>query len=504
MSILNPFIVFVSGHFPLNTYYAKLTRRTIERYTKLHGYGFFYDETQPESTNTHELHYKRCQSLQYAFKMYPNSRWFVWVDSDVYVNDYTTKVENVIDLTDDNILYHLFHEKPWSFPVNTGVKFVNRDAMELEQEIFSLRNSLPWCEFPFEQKAIAEYIMPKYGDKIKIHDPYKLNCLEKAYGQEVSKNAVFIHLCAMNEIQRNNITRDRLDNASFAVFYGKGLNFIDVTEIVYEKCIMNDTLVIPSGDMNRYNIFNADPTIGIVKEIRVVLNGEIFHFEHDKNIEINLNNSIPFTRRLFQLQSKIKLDFGSFLDEYVEQTFAVKYICPSSSVLELGGNIGRNSMIIASILNDDKKLVTLETDPNSVEKLIINRDKNGFLFFIEPHALSKRKLIQKGWDTIPSDVVLDGYYSVSSISFDELEKKYEIKFDTLVVDCEGALYYILQDNPELLSNIKTVIMENDYHNIEHKKYVDKILQKYGLSIAFQQCGGWGPCADFFYEVWKRL
>jgi hypothetical protein len=35
-------------------------------------------------------------------------------------------------------------------------------------------------------------------------------------------------------------------------------------------------------------------------------------------------------------------------------------------------------------------------------------------------------------------------------------------FDTLVLDCEGAFYYILQDTPEILEGIKLLIMENDY------------------------------------------
>lgn len=78
-----PKIVFMSGHYPLDTYYAQETRKTFEEYTARHGYGFY-----------------------------------------------------------------LFHERPWPYPVNTGVKIVNRDALELEEEVWSLRNTEPWCQFP--------------------------------------------------------------------------------------------------------------------------------------------------------------------------------------------------------------------------------------------------------------------------------------------------------------------------------------------------------------------
>jgi hypothetical protein len=56
----------------------------------------------------------------------------------------------------------------------------------------------------------------------------------------------------------------------------------------------------------------------------------------------------------------------------------------------------------------------------------------------------------------------------------------------------------------MLKGINTVIMENDYTNINHKNYVDEVLKTYGLSVFHQEGGGWGPCSDFFYEVWVRI
>lgn len=41
-------------------------------------------------------------------------------------------------------------------------------------------------------------------------------------------------------------------------------------------------------------------------------------------------------------------------------------------------------------------------------------------------------------------------------------------FDALAVDCEGAFYYILLDMPEILEHVKLIIIENDYHDAEHK------------------------------------
>lgn len=118
--------------------------------------------------------------------------------------------------------------------------------------------------------------------------------------------------------------------------------------------------------------------------------------------------------------------------------------------------------------------MTLESDKNIAKLLEENRDLNNFNFHIESSALSKRKLIQRGWDTLPSDVLIDGFNWVNTITLNELKQKYNIDFDTLVLDCEGAFYYILMDMPEMLDNINLIIMENDYYDISKKI----ILMKY--------------------------
>ncbi len=102
-----------------------------------------------------------------------------------------------------------------------------------------------------------------------------------------------------------------------------------------------------------------------------------------------------------------------------------------------------------------------------------------------------------------SDELLPGYKRVNTVSFDELIQKYNIAFDTLVLDCEGAFYYILMDMPEMLDNINLIIMENDYHDISHKQYIDKVLSDRGFYVDYSESGGWGPCYNNFFEVWKR-
>jgi hypothetical protein len=111
----------------------------------------------------------------------------------------------------------------------------------------------------------------------------------------------------------------------------------------------------------------------------------------------------------------------------------------------------------------------------SVLKLDENKRINALNFKIEGSAISKIPLIQNEWNTKPliNDIVLEDWKIVNTITWTELKLKYNMNFNVLVVDCEGALYYIFQDEPNMLQNIKTIIMENDYHDITHKQYIDE-------------------------------
>ena len=215
--------------------------------------------------------------------------------------------------------------------------------------------------------------------------------------------------------------------------------------------------------------------------------------------------------KLKDIHSKLKIGYGNFNDEYPEQLMSVRYLTGNEKVLEIGSNIGRNSLIISHILSlkNNNNFVTLESDTDIAKIAEYNRDLNNMNFHIENAALSKRKLIQKGWDTICSDDLLDGYKNVNTITFKELLDKYNIEFDTLVLDCEGAFYYILMDMPEILDNINLIIMENDYHNTDHKRYIDTILINNGFYVDYTEKGTplafqiFPDMCNNFYEVWKR-
>jgi FkbM family methyltransferase len=296
------------------------------------------------------------------------------------------------------------------------------------------------------------------------------------------------------------------------ILYGIENHYVNVTSICLSKLNRNNIITIPAVDAIRAFYF-GDHLANILKNVRIIHNNQFVTYDHNCIIKINLLDNTVNTitnkdidNKVLALQSKLHMKYGNFTEELPEQKMAVRYLTGKEKVLEIGGNVGRNSLIIASLLENASNLVTIECDENIANQLTENRNLNSLLFHIERAALSKRKLIQKGWNTFPSDVLKDGFFWVNTITLDEIRAKYRITFDTLVLDCEGAFYYILIDMPEILDNINLIIMENDYVDTTHKEYIDKKLTENGFHNDYREAGGWGygcPCSSNFFEVWTK-
>jgi len=294
------------------------------------------------------------------------------------------------------------------------------------------------------------------------------------------------------------------------IYYGIANQLKDVTTICFTKLLYGTKCIIPSGDHER-SLFFTDPILNVLKSIFIKIDNVTTEYTANNHIYIDLlTNTVECVNlhevinKLNNIHDSLTFKHGSLKDEYPEQKLSVKYIKGNEKILEIGANIGRNTLVIASLLNDQNNLVTLECCEPIALQLIENKNLNNCNFNVECAALSNRKLIQQGWNTTPSDVLLDGYSWVNTISLDNLKNKYNIEFDTLVLDCEGAFYYILMDMPEILNNINLIIMENDYTDNNHKMYVDNVLKNNNFYRDYFEIGGWGPCYNNFYEVWKRL
>jgi FkbM family methyltransferase len=287
------------------------------------------------------------------------------------------------------------------------------------------------------------------------------------------------------------------------IIYGTETTNIDITNFCINKLMENNKITIPSSDKARCLLF-SDPSPNMEKKIFVQNNNEGQFFYCDNNKEINIY--FKDSNDVLNLHKKLKINHGSFKEELPEQRLVYMFLKGDEKVLEIGGNIGRNSMIISSILNDSKNLLVLESNSEISKLLIENKELNNLNFNIEAKALSKNKLIQRGWNTKESDILEPEYKWVEICDYNYLKDKYQLIFDTLVVDCEGAFYFIVRDFPEILENVNLIIMENDYVNHDNYNYVIDKLKNNGFNCVYMEYlaeASWSPCMRNFFEVWKK-
>lgn len=215
---------------------------------------------------------------------------------------------------------------------------------------------------------------------------------------------------------------------------------------------------------------------------------------------------------LYSIQSSLKINYGTFREEIVEQTMASLFLDPDDVVLELGSNIGRNSLIIASILKSSSNLVTLEMDSEFSKKCEENKQLNNFNFHIINAALSyvplyhQKKKHGEGGGYCVNVKHNDDYVPCDTVTFEEIEAKYNLKFNVLVVDCEGGFYHIIKSNPSILDNIRLLIIENDFPVLDHKIFLNSLLAEKGFTCVFTEklTGNSNfPCKDYFWETWKK-
>lgn len=320
--------------------------------------------------------------------------------------------------------------------------------------------------------------------------------------------------------------------------YGVEGSYVDVTPQVRNRCIDGTgTLLLPATDDVRCRTFGFDPAGGYIKEIIVTEEqGDSVTLHFAETLELGVGHPLGHAKitnsnksrrewweseartrgtaeyTYFQLMERLHILFGPKWAEGPESRMALRFVSPDSTgVLELGGNVGRNACVLAQILRDDRRLVSLESDPEIASQLEINRELNQFHFHIEPVALSKRRLMQYSWstrfvdDTV--DQLPDGWKEIKTIAWTDLKEKYRhLHFDTLIADCEGALFHIVQEEPEFLAEFSTVCLENDYPDAQNKQYVDEVLVGLGFRKIYSESlmeADFMPCRAEFFEAWRR-
>ncbi|MBD0403393.1 FkbM family methyltransferase [Flammeovirga sp. EKP202] len=188
--------------------------------------------------------------------------------------------------------------------------------------------------------------------------------------------------------------------------------------------------------------------------------------------------------------------------EKQEREFIPKYLDKNASVLELGGCIGVVSCVINGVLNERNKHVTVEANPFLIQHLEHNKERNHCGFHVENRIVAKAKTvtfnIQKSIVQGSANIESAQKVEVEGITPEELEKKYNLKFDTLIMDIEGGELQFFRDFQPFLKTLKSIYFEiHPFENIltlEEAEECESILKALGFQKKLDE--------DYF-QIWEK-
>jgi len=188
-------------------------------------------------------------------------------------------------------------------------------------------------------------------------------------------------------------------------------------------------------------------------------------FKHNEKDKKKIQDNISLSKKIFSQYPSS--------DEIPERISVYNYIDKNDKVLEIGGNIGGVSCIIADKLINSKNLVVIEPSKEAFIKLKNLSEKYNFNIhngpIIKKNSYLECKLVTNDNHNYYNCEKVN-YKVENNITFKELQKKFNIIFNTLVIDCEGCYEDIFEDAFETgwIKQIKKIIIEWDGNYLENK------------------------------------
>ena len=181
---------------------------------------------------------------------------------------------------------------------------------------------------------------------------------------------------------------------------------------------------------------------------------------------------------------------GSY--ERQERRFLKKYLKPDASVLELGGCLGVVSCVTNRMLQNPDRHVVVEANPELIPYIERNKKHTHSAFSVECCIISNNPenlfFVNKaiGGSSVRRKAEGAVQISVPGKTIADLERTHQIKFDTLIMDIEGAELEFLRENRRWLRQIDTVFMEIHPHadNLSDEEVAEcrQILAETGLHL----------------------
>jgi FkbM family methyltransferase len=188
--------------------------------------------------------------------------------------------------------------------------------------------------------------------------------------------------------------------------------------------------------------------------------------------------------------------------EREEAKYLTTHLDPDATILELGSCLGYISCLTNKLISNKEGHVVLEANPKLIPWIEKNKKKNACSFSIENRIISK----DKACTFFIHDLIVGGStkrttgqkVEIEGVSIEELQKKYKLEFDTLIMDIEGGELDFFRNFQNSVKNFKAVFLEiHPFAGILTKEEAlecEEIL----LSLGFTK-----TLSDNNFQVWKR-
>ena len=140
----------------------------------------------------------------------------------------------------------------------------------------------------------------------------------------------------------------------------------------------------------------------------------------------------------------------------------------------------------------------VEPDERVWEALERNKKVNNCEFHIIKGFVSSKKLSLTNLDDYyggyASTYIVQNDSLIPSYTMENIQEKYNLKFNVLVADCEGFLEVFFDENPNFYDTLRLIIFEADYPDKCNYNKIRTILNQKGFK---EELGG-------FQNVWIKL
>jgi len=171
--------------------------------------------------------------------------------------------------------------------------------------------------------------------------------------------------------------------------------------------------------------------------------------------------------------------------EYPIWEMVQKHVPKDATIMEIGARFGTTTCDAAHRQGNSGRLLAVEPDASVEGDLMANLKSHDCHARVLRGVVSSRPLVlqMENYDSVSNTANSSaGGVVVPNFEWDAVEKASGLKFDALIVDCEGCFGQMVEEYGPKFRQVNVVVLEGDrYDEGEYKKMADT-MQENGLQL----------------------